>query len=164
MTADLVVPARFNGPVRSGNGGFVSGSLAERVPGAAGRPVEVTLRRPPPLDRAMTVREEPGTAVLTDGPDLVAEARVVDLDLEAVDGVAPDVAGEAMLGYPGRSGHPFPTACGSSRDRSAASAATSPRSGCRPRATPAPPSPGPRSTAWAAGPRTSRAAPASSAG
>jgi hypothetical protein len=117
VTADLVVPARFNGPVRSGNGGFVSGSLAERVPGAAGRPVEVTLRRPPPLDRAMTVRGEPGTAVLTDGLDLVAEARVVDLDLEAVDGVAPDVAGEAMLGYPGRSGHPFPTcfACGPDR-------------------------------------------------
>ena len=28
---DLIVPARFNGPVRSGNGGFVAGSLAERV-------------------------------------------------------------------------------------------------------------------------------------
>ena len=48
---DLVVPARFNGPARSGNGGYVAGSLAARVPDAADRPVEVTLRRPPPLDR-----------------------------------------------------------------------------------------------------------------
>ena len=117
MSADLLVPARFNGPARSGNGGFVAGSLAQRVPDADGRPVEVTLRRPPPLDRAMTVHEEPGAAALSDGPDLVAEARAVDLDLEAVEGVAPDVAGEAMLGYPGRSGHPFPTcfACGPDR-------------------------------------------------
>ena len=85
MTADLVVPARFNGPVRSGNGGFVSGSLAERVPGAAGRPVEVTLRRPPPVDRAMTVREEPGTASKfgdgigsNDGTALGSDRRPVD--------------------------------------------------------------------------------------
>ena len=28
---DLVGPGRFNGPARSGNGGFVAGSLAERV-------------------------------------------------------------------------------------------------------------------------------------
>ncbi len=77
----------------------------------------MTLRRPPPLDRPMDVRQEQGTTVLADGPDTVAEARVVDLDLEPVDGVAPDVAGEAMLGYPGRVGHPFPTcfACGPDR-------------------------------------------------
>ncbi len=36
MSQTLVVPARFNGPARSGNGGFVSGALAERVPGHAG--------------------------------------------------------------------------------------------------------------------------------
>ena len=50
MTTEIVIPARFNGPARSGNGGFVSGSLAERVPDARQHAVEVTLRRPPPLD------------------------------------------------------------------------------------------------------------------
>ena len=33
---DPIVPARFNGPARSGNGGFVSGTLAELVPDADG--------------------------------------------------------------------------------------------------------------------------------
>ena len=32
----LLVPARFNGPARSGNGGYVAGSLAALVPGSAG--------------------------------------------------------------------------------------------------------------------------------
>ena len=34
MSSPIVIPGRFNGPVRSGNGGFVSGTLAEVVPGA----------------------------------------------------------------------------------------------------------------------------------
>ena len=117
MSQTLVVPARFNGPARSGNGGFVSGTLAERVPGDDGRSVEVTLRRPPPLDTPMTVTTEAGVTTLADGTGPVATARVVDLELDAVDEVAPDVAAAAMLGYPGLGNHPFPTcfACGPDR-------------------------------------------------
>ncbi len=115
--SDLIVPLRFNGPARSANGGFAAGSLAERVPGAAGRPVEVTLRRPPPLDTAMTVETQDDATVLSHDGQVVAQARLVEDDLEPVDAVDPDVAGQAMLGYPGRSGHPFPTcfACGPDR-------------------------------------------------
>ena len=113
---DLIVPARFNGPARSGNGGFVSGSLAERV--SISEPVEVTLRRPPPLDTFMTLTTDPdGTTTLAVDADVVATARAVDVLLDAVDEVPPDVAASAMLGYPGLVNHPFPTcfACGPDR-------------------------------------------------
>ena len=112
---DLIVPARFNGPVRSGNGGFTAGSLAERVSTTA--TVEVTLRRPPPLETPMTVATDAGVTTLAVGAELVASARIVDDDLDAVDEVPPDVAATAMLGYPGLVRHPFPTcfACGPDR-------------------------------------------------
>ena len=117
MTIDLVIPARFNGPVRSGNGGFVSGSLAEQVTSSLGKAVQVTLRRPPPLDTVMSVSVRDGTTLLSVGPDAVAEARPAALDAEPADAVPPDVAAAAMFGYPGLQAHPFPTcfACGPDR-------------------------------------------------
>ena len=91
---EIVIPARFNGPARSGNGGFVAGSLAEVVlehgDRAVHRVVEVTLRRPPPLDTALTVTTEDGVTTLGDEAGPVATARVVDDDLEAVDEVPAD--------------------------------------------------------------------------
>jgi hypothetical protein len=113
----LVIPARFNGPARSGNGGFVSGTLAEVVPDALHRAVEVTLRRPPPLDTDLTVTTEDGVTTLGDEAGPVATARVTDDDVPAVDEVPPDVAADAMLRYPGLGNHPFPTcfACGTDR-------------------------------------------------
>ena len=40
----MTIPRRFCGPPNSGNGGYVCGTLARCIPGAA----EVTLRAPPP--------------------------------------------------------------------------------------------------------------------
>ena len=112
---DLVVPARFNGPVRSGNGGFVAGSLAERV--STADVVEVTLRRPPPLEIPMALTSDGSVTTLGIGDEVVATARIADLELDAVAEVPPDVAASAMLGYPGLVKHPFPTcfACGPDR-------------------------------------------------
>jgi hypothetical protein len=117
MSAELIIPARFNGPARSGNGGFVAGSLAERVADATRATVEVTLRMPPPLDTVLTVTSDADRTVLSHGDATVAEARVVDLQLAPVDEVPPEVAGEAMARYPGLGNHPFPTcfACGTQR-------------------------------------------------
>ncbi len=118
MTAEVTIPARFNGPARSANGGFACGSLAGLVPSSAGSAVEVTLRQPPPLDATMIVASgADGATTMTHDGETVAEARLVDADLEPAVAVEPDVAAEAMLGYPGRSGHPFPTcfACGPDR-------------------------------------------------
>ena len=112
---DLVVPARFNGPARSGNGGFVAGSLAERV--STTDAVEVTLRRPPPLEIPMALTSDGSVTTLGIGDEVVATARIADLELDAVAAVPPEVAASAMLGYPGLVNHPFPTcfACGPDR-------------------------------------------------
>ena len=92
--AELTIPARFNGPARSGNGGYTAGALAERVPDADLPGVEVTLRQPPPLDMPMSVHlleSDPRATGADRGAvlrrPLVAEARLVDAELEPVDGV-----------------------------------------------------------------------------
>ena len=42
---EIVVPGRFNGPPKSGNGGYSCGILAAHLPGTC----KVRLRSPPPL-------------------------------------------------------------------------------------------------------------------
>jgi hypothetical protein len=118
VSAVVVVPARCNGPARSGNGGYASGALAEHVPAdhVAGA-VEVTLRTPPPLDVPLTVETDGDRTLLLRDGTTVAEARRVPADLDAVEEVGADVAAAAMLRYPGLGNHPFPTcfACGPER-------------------------------------------------
>ena len=106
---DLAIPFRFRGPSRSGNGGYTAGSLAERVGAGTGTStgcpvVEVTLRQPPPLDVPMKVQyvdleHEVRKALLLLGGSRIAEARLVDADLEPVDAVSFDEAQEAMTRY-----------------------------------------------------------------
>jgi hypothetical protein len=117
--AELIIPVRFRGPARSGNGGYTSGSLAEQVPTSTESPtIEVTLRRPPPLGVPMSVTTTDDVTVLADGDAPVAEAREVDAELTTVGEVAPDEAAEAMAHYPGLRSHPFPGcfACGPDRE------------------------------------------------
>ncbi|MBS1861103.1 MAG: hypothetical protein JSS68_05260 [Actinobacteria bacterium] len=70
--ATVTVPARFNGPPASGNGGYACGVLAV----AAGGPVAVSLRRPVPLDRELEIQHEDVALAraFCDG-ELIAEAR-----------------------------------------------------------------------------------------
>ncbi|MFE6857444.1 hypothetical protein [Nocardia sp. NPDC057668] len=63
----LYVPARFNGPPDSGNGGYVAGLLAETRDEEI---VTVVLRNPPPLETPLRV--EGGD--LFDGESLIARA------------------------------------------------------------------------------------------
>lgn len=113
----LVVPARFNGPAGSGNGGWSAGALAAYVD-ADGGAVEVTLRQPPPLDTPMEVVEDDGvvTAVHEGAPALVA--RRAALAPEGVAAVSTAIAREAATRYPGLEQHPFPTcfSCGTARE------------------------------------------------
>lgn len=111
------IPARFNGPPASGNGGYTCGTVA-RLLGA--RAAEVTLRRPPPLDRPLVVERGPdGDAVtLLDGEVTVAEGRrLPDLDLDPPPAVPLETAREASPGFPWFERHPFPTCfvCGPER-------------------------------------------------
>ena len=111
----LTIARRFNGPPDSGNGGYVSGLLAQLVleefgdtPGAK---VEVTLRKPPPLEKPLTVRQpaESESLRLLDGSTVIAEAEQVEATGELLAPVSYDEAVTAAKGYLGLSGHPFLT-------------------------------------------------------
>ena len=70
--ATLSIPARFNGPPDSGNGGYTCGLVASQVDGQ----VTVALRSPPPLDTPLSVNapDEHGVVAVYDRDVLVATA------------------------------------------------------------------------------------------
>ncbi|GIF10698.1 hypothetical protein [Actinoplanes teichomyceticus] len=108
------IPARFNGPPGSGNGGWCAGVFAAAA-GAApgGAAYQVTLRRPPPLEVDLDLRD---TAVYA-GDELIAEIVGVPDAGPGVAAVGWDTAVAAARDYPGFTGHPFPTCfvCGPER-------------------------------------------------
>lgn len=117
MTLTLCVPARYCGPPRSGNGGYVAGALARLLGETEGRPVTVTLRQPPPLEASMHVEETAGGVDLRFGGALVAQAALVERDVEPVEAVTWEEAVAASPTYAGHREHPFPTcfSCGPER-------------------------------------------------
>lgn len=108
------IAARFNGPPGSGNGGVTCGRLAAYVGAPA---VEVTLRKPPPLDTDLRVDASGGSARLLDGEALVAEAVPSSVELDPPTAVSVEDARAAERSYAGLVDHPFPTcfACGTGR-------------------------------------------------
>jgi hypothetical protein len=79
VLATLTIAARYCGPPDSGNGGYVSGLLAEQL----GQPLEVTLRAPPPLGQPLRLEADGGGGGrLLHGERVLAEARVAALELE----------------------------------------------------------------------------------
>ncbi|KAB1930641.1 hypothetical protein F8271_27820 [Micromonospora sp. ALFpr18c] len=99
----MLIESRYNGPPGSGNGGWSAGVFAAAAGGTG--PVEVTLRRPPPLDTELSLT---GGEVRDPAGELVAVVRPV----ETVDAVVPpvdlDTAVAAAARYPGLVEHPFP--------------------------------------------------------
>ena len=100
-TRTLTIPRRFNGPPTSGNGGYVAGAIATclSVP-----TVQITLRAPVPLDRALHLHDTPeGGIALHDGELLLAEAAgcVIEAGHIAVP-PAPDAAQAEAAGALGR--------------------------------------------------------------
>jgi hypothetical protein len=113
----LTIPARFNGPPGSANGGYTCGLVG----GLLGAEVaEVSLRAPPPLERPLTVRRDGGRLELLDGDALVAEAVAAELPSVGADPISPSRArAVSEAGYEHWSAHhPFPTCvvCGPNRD------------------------------------------------
>jgi hypothetical protein len=114
-SATLTIHERFCGPAESGNGGYTCGRLAAALgPG----PAEVTLRRPPPLDRALAVLRSPDGVVLADGMTTVAEARPVRFELDPPPCPGLAAATDAAGHYHGFETHAFPTCfvCGPQRE------------------------------------------------
>lgn len=104
VSESVTVPARFNGPLESGNGGYSAGALAAFLEGA----VEVSLRRPVPLDTALRVSRDDDRVLALNGEDLVAEARPApDFELDVPESVSVEVARAATAGYRGKTDGPF---------------------------------------------------------
>lgn len=116
---DLNIPARFNGPPTSANGGWVGGLLAERL-GAAS--VEVSLRAPPPLDVALQLeRRDDGGLRLHHAGQVLAEAIAAPLEMEVPR--SPSLETAARAGALGReraaqrTGNPYRRCFGCGIDR-----------------------------------------------
>ncbi|HEX2044350.1 MAG TPA: hypothetical protein VHF23_01845 [Gaiellaceae bacterium] len=111
----MIIPRRYNGPPESANGGYACGLVAGLLGGTA----EVTLRRPPPLERELAVALElDGTEVeLRDGDAVVAEGRVVEWELDVPDPVSVEDAEAASRRYAGFREHAYETCfvCGPAR-------------------------------------------------
>jgi hypothetical protein len=118
MGGSVVVGRRYCGPPDSGNGGYVAGLAAEAL---GGGPAEVTLRRPPPLDRPLRVERTGAGIALLDGDEPVAEARPTDRTFDVPGAVGADEAAAIASDFDlarYESVHPFPRcfACGPGRD------------------------------------------------
>ena len=112
----MIIPRRYNGPPESAHGGYTCGLVARVLGGEA----EVTLRRPPPLERELEVALQSGdeTVELLDGEAVVAEGRKVEFELDVPEPVSGEEAAKASRGYAGFRRHAYPTcfACGPDRD------------------------------------------------
>ncbi len=90
--------------MESGNGGYSAGAVAKLLGGA----VEVSLRRPVPLDTELEAVSDDGSIRLLDGGELIAEARQApEFELDVPDPVSPADAREAMSRYRGLPDGPF---------------------------------------------------------
>jgi hypothetical protein len=80
VTGRVVFDRRFRGPLTSANGGYAAGTLAAYLDQESA--VEVTLRRPPPLDAPLDVVLAVDCASLTHDGNVVAEAVPGRVDVE----------------------------------------------------------------------------------
>ena len=113
QTDTIVIPSRFCGPQRSGNGGYVCGRLANYLPGS----VCVQLKAPSPLEVEMRVESRETGAQLFYESTLVAEARPFEVDLVPPGAPSYAEAEEASKFFVGFADHPFPRCfvCGPQR-------------------------------------------------
>jgi hypothetical protein len=116
----VVIGKRFCGPDWSGQGGYSCGLVAIE----AGNPAEVRLRRPPPLEQPLQLRDEHEGVMLFDQNDCVVaegwsiDTVVVDVPTPPVTHAEAQAGAEAYLAsamQPG--GHPFPRCFGCGYER-----------------------------------------------
>jgi hypothetical protein len=120
VPATITIPKRFSGPPHAANGGYAAGLIAQHCIGAAA--VAVTIRRPLPLDRPLTLEGERDALELRDGDDVLAQAAPEILEERPPRVVSVDEARAAsercaVLIHP--DWHPAPTCfvCGTRRER-----------------------------------------------
>jgi len=114
MQVDTVrISRRFQGPPRSGNGGYACGLTARRLVGTTA----VRLKAPPPLETDLRLESDEGHARLFNDDSLVAEARRAELDLSPPTSPTFELARRASESFLGFKQHQFPSCfvCGPQR-------------------------------------------------
>ena len=112
----VTIPARFNGPVGSANGGWACGLLA-REHGA--EVVTSTLRQPPPLDVPMTwERHDDELRLVTAGGAVVGSAVPGSFTTDPPPAPTVEEAQAGLEAFPGFDHHPFDHCftCGTARE------------------------------------------------
>lgn len=111
---NLTIPSRYNGPDGSANGGYTCGQIAKLMNCSS---VEVTLRKPPPLDLVMDLVKTETRWELQHTDGLVATAIPAELELEVPEAPSLSQAEAARAAYTGHQDHPFPRCfvCGPNR-------------------------------------------------
>jgi len=111
----VTIPAQFNGPEHSGNGGWVSGLIATQLgPG----PVTSTLHAPPPLDVALSwERDGDSVRLLTAGGAVVGSGSPGEFARDVPSAPTAAEARDGLEHYPGFTHHPFDHCftCGTAR-------------------------------------------------
>ncbi|MCM8557822.1 hypothetical protein [Sphingomicrobium sediminis] len=113
----IIVDSRFQGPDGMGNGGYVSGLVAEAI----GGPAKIRLKAPTPLDIPLTLVRDGSGARLMDGDRLLVEGEPLGkpLDLDPLPSPPGAEAIEAARGsFPTVDQHMAPNCfvCGPKRD------------------------------------------------
>lgn len=110
----ITIVSKFCGPPDSGNGGYVCGMIANY---ASFEP-SVMLRKPPPLDKQLTIETSPDKVLLMEGDILIAEAVPDSLDIDPPPAPDFETAREASGNYISFEKHIFPTCfvCGPHRE------------------------------------------------
>lgn len=115
----VTIPAQFNGPDGSGNGGWVCGLVAAQLPADNPDPIEVKLSAPPPLDVPLQWRTTADTIALFDSSETTI-ASATRGAFAASPPAAPSVeqAHTGMEKYEGHVAHPFSRCftCGPQRE------------------------------------------------
>jgi len=112
------IPARFNGPPTSANGGYTCGMVAGLV---GAEEVTVSLRLPPPIEKPLEVVRDGERVELRDGDALVAEGEPAELRLDVPAAASPEAAAAASAAGSEHwcAHHPFPTCFTCGPDRTA---------------------------------------------
>ena len=112
----MTIPAGFNGPPDTGNGGYTCGLVAQHVEAEV---AAVSLRAPPPLERPLELVRFGERVEVHHAGTLVATGAPANLLMDVPDPVSPEEARAASHSGRGRwaSAHPFPTCvvCGPDR-------------------------------------------------
>jgi len=113
---EIVIEWRYEGPPNIAHGGYTGGVMAECLDGET---VEVTMRKPTPMDKPLILdASRPDVVLLYDGDTLLNEARPAELELDLPEVISLDQARKASLRHVTEMPYPNCFGCGSGRSES----------------------------------------------